>query len=422
MPKLRITNPTIKAHTTGERVELWDTVVAGLHLLITPGGAATYYVKYRAAGVQRKVKLGTTAALSADEARSEAKKVVGAVAKGADPQAAKQADRQALRMVDLFGDDTHDGWYLATYVKTAGKLGTAKTDKGIANDRYAIAKHLRSRRALMSKRVADVTVADLNRIKADLPASAWRKLRNILVVGFRHAEESGSLPAGSNPAARTRAATDAKRERYLTPEERQALEAALQTAAQIGPEAKGVARGTRGGLSPHLVRAIRLLALTGMRRGDVLALRWEWIDWQRGLIKLPTSKTGARDVPLTPQALAYLKRQKGTVARVGLVCCTTEGKPIHPENVERAWQSVRELAKLDGRDGKPAARLHDLRHSWASDAVSAGVPLYVVGAVLGHRVPTTTARYAHLHDHAVRAGVKAAGAAIERATSGRARA
>ena len=102
----------------------------------------------------------------------------------------------------------------------------------------------------------------------------------------------------------------------------------------------------------------------------------------------------------------------GATRATGFVCATR--RPMHPtqRNVERAWRAIREIAKLDGEDGKPASRLHDLRHSWASDAVSAGVPLYVVGAVLGH---------AHLHDAAIRDGLEKAGAAIEHATATAAR-
>jgi len=102
----------------------------------------------------------------------------------------------------------------------------------------------------------------------------------------------------------------------------------------------------------------------------------------------------------------------------GLVCPDRNGRRLAANNVERAWRALRVAAGLDGADGKPALRLHDLRHSWASDAVSAGVPLYVVGAVLGHRQPSTTARYAHLHDAAIRDGLAKAGAAIERASNG----
>lgn len=402
------------AKPQAKRYEL-DADGAGLRLRVTPNGVRVWTLRYRnAAGEQRRAKLGVYPDIKLGEARKRAATARDRIRNGEDPNADKEAAREALRMVDLFGrDDEQPGWYLKTYVTTAGKLGTAKTDKGIANDRSYISKHLRLRAALMRKRVDEVTLGELNRIKAATTPSTWRKVRNILIVGFRHAEEIGAIAPGSNPALRTNAAMDAKRERYLTPDERARLDAALGRAEEIGPAMKGVARGEAGGLSSHLVRVVRLLALTGMRRGEVLALRWEHIDWRHHQLRLPTSKTGARDVPLSPQAIAYLRAEQqrdGATRVVGLVCCTSEGHPIHPENVSRAWHSIRTAAGLG------ALRLHDLRHSFASDAVSAGVPLYVVGKALGHSQPNTTARYSHLHDAAIREGLAKAGAAIQSAT------
>lgn len=403
-----IRNAIRTAESTQRRGEVWDEGVRALHVQVTPNGVVTYYVRYRSGGTQRRLKLGRFPTLTVDEARKRAHDALAEVSKGRDPQIARKADRAALRMVDLLGADGNEGWYLTTYVRTAGKLGTAKSDKGISNDRSYIRTHVRSRSALMKKRIDAVTIADLNAIKADATPSSWRKVRNILLVVFRHAEEEGAIAPGSNPALRTKAVADKKRERFLTPAERQKLELVVR-------EGEATGRRSDGGLSPHMARGIRLLLLTGMRRGDVIALRWEWIDWRHAMIKLPNSKTGARDVPLSPQALSYLREQRGAGAgRIGLVCANENGGGLNPENVERAWQTIRKRAGLEG------VRLHDLRHSWASDAVSAGVPLYVVGAALGHRQPGTTARYAHLHDEAIREGLAKAGAAIEAATRGRA--
>ncbi len=384
----------------------------GLRLRVTPGGTKTWTLRYRAPNGDRvRMPIGkrgypvTTVA----EARRLALVELDKLNRGIDPRPEEHAERAAPRMADLFGAAGDEGWYLATYVHTAGKNATSKSAKGVANDRYAITRHLRARRGLMAKRVDEVTTGDLNAIKTDATASTWRKLRNILLVAFEHAEEIGAIEPGTNPVTRTKAATDRKRETFLAPEERRRLDDVLARVDELGP-------GMPGGLSHHLVVALRLLALTGLRRGDVLALRWEHVDWRHSIAKLPTGKTGGRDVPLTPQALAFLRaeqrRDGKAVHATGFVVAGAEGGAVHPENVGRAWRRVRMAAGLAG------VRLHDLRHSWASDAVSAGVPLYVVGAALGHRQPSTTARYAHLHDKAVREGLAKAGDAIERATKG----
>ena len=399
----------------GRRVEVWDDSCAGLFAFVSPRGTVTYYVKYRFRGSQRKYKLGTK--LTADEARVEARRVLREVDKGGDPQRERAADRRALRMIDLLGtsDDEdpargiYSGWFLSTYVRTAGKSvdgqRVSKTDHSIRTDRSFIHKHLRPRKALLRKRVDAVTTTDLKRIKEDVTAGTWRKLRNILRVCFRHCEEIGAIPPATNPAAAVAATRSRSVERYLTREERRQLEAALAEAERVGPR-------RRGGVSPHIVRALRLLSLTGMRLGEVLDMHWEHVNWAMGVVELPSSKTGPKRVPLTPQALSFLRREQSKTDGVGHVCSNELGCRITASNVQRAWRSIRTDAQL------PSLRIHDLRHSWASDAVSAGVPLAVIGKVLGHRSPATTARYAHVHDKALLEGLAKTGAVIEAATGG----
>lgn len=384
---------------------LRDDACPGLQLRVKPSGVKSWTLRYRAPTGQRRVTLGRYPVIGLSKARSEARRLIGEVATGGDPSAEKAEKRSALTVADIFGRKDEEGWYLQVHVRTAGRLGTAKTEHSIRTDRCYINKHIRSRRRLLSKPVATVTTADLERIKADLSPGAWRKVRNILRVGFRHAESLGAIPAGANPARRVTATPGRKVERYLSPAERRQLEDAIAKAESLGQR-------VTGGMRADIARALRILALTGMRLGEVLALRWEHIDWRHGQLRLPTSKTGAKSVPLTPQALDFLRTERGDLSRVGYVCATVDGRRITPSNVQRAWRSLRKAAKL------PDVRLHDLRHSWASDAVSAGVPLHVVGAVLGHRSPATTARYAHVHDEALKRALEVTGNAIATATGG----
>src|SRR5690606_2539789 len=131
-------------------------------------------------------------------------------------------------------------------------------------------------------------------------------------VCFRHAEELGVIVAGSNPASKVPARPGGKGERFLTPAERKALVAALARAARIGPWMKGQPRGTKGGLSPGYVRLFRLLILTGCRLSEIRLVRWENVDWHHRVLHLDQSKTGpAKDVPLTKQAIAFLKKERG---------------------------------------------------------------------------------------------------------------
>lgn len=392
------------AQATGTRVEVWDSEVPNLHLVAGTSGSAVWYIRYRADGRKRRHRLGDARALTPAAAREAARAIVGRAAVGEDP-AAEIRSRASVPTLGALLD-----WYIDTYVKTAGRLGSAKTPAGISGDRSRIDKHLRGK-TLASRRVTDIRPAEIQALRGDMTDSAWRKVRSILGVCFAHAVELGHLEA--NPVARTKARADRKRERYLAPDERRRVDEAIARAAKIGPSTKDVERGGRGGLSPHLVRALRILLLTGARRGEVVALTWEMLDERRKCLRRVPGKTGERDIPLSPQALAYLKSER--CGATGLVCTTGTGQPVHPANITRAWESIRAVAKL------PGVRLHDVRHSWASDAISAGVPLYVVGAVLGHRQPTTTARYAHLHDKAIQEGVAKAGNAIAKASAKRRR-
>jgi integrase len=126
-----------------------------------------------------------------------------------------------------------------------------------------------------------------------------------------------------------------------------------------------------------------------------LSLRWEWIGFERGCLVLPDSKTGAKVVPLGApalRALVELPRHEGSP-----YVLPAERGDGHFVGIQKPWQRIRAAAVLND------VRIHDLRHSFASVAVSGGDSLYLVGKVLGHRQSRTTERYAHLSDDPLRA-------------------
>ncbi len=136
------------------------------------------------------------------------------------------------------------------------------------------------------------------------------------------------------------------------------------------------------------VTCYRLLLFTGARLGEILTLKWSYIDWDRGLARLPDSKTGPKNLPLSGPALALIE----TLPRLQDNPHVLHGdrEEGHFVGIQKPWQRIRRFAKLDD------VRLHDLRHAFASIAVSGGDSLYLVGKVLGHRQASTTERYAHL--------------------------
>ena len=140
---------------------------------------------------------------------------------------------------------------------------------------------------------------------------------------------------------------------------------------------------------PESVAAIRLLALTGCRRSEVLNLRWRNVA--EDALNLDDSKTGPRAVPLGKAARAVVDALPGRRDPDAILFPRIAGIK-DPHRFITCWHAVREYAHL----GK--LRLHDLRHTAASQAVMSGENLPQVGKLLGHRRHRTTAGYAHLAD------------------------
>jgi len=168
--------------------------------------------------------------------------------------------------------------------------------------------------------------------------------------------------------------------------------------------------GGRGEILPGFILAIRLLLLTGARKGEILGLTWDMVDLDLGRIRLPDSKTGAKAFPLNQPAVELL----GSVVRRDdqpYVCGgQIPGRPI--VGLQKVWGRIRAKAGLEG------VRLYDLRHTFASVGVGSGLGLTLVGGLLGHREPSTTARYSHLADDPLREASNQIGARIGKALEG----
>jgi len=170
-----------------------------------------------------------------------------------------------------------------------------------------------------------------------------------------------------------------------------------------------------GRLRWQSVAAIRLLALTGMRRDEVLDLTWDMVDYHHRCLRLPDSKTGQKVVPVSDDALDIIRECRRAWEtcdhnpKPRYVLLSRTGKRILSSSLTRTWcRNVR--SRIPGFED---VRLHDLRHSMASDALMAGVPLAVVGKILGHRRVETTARYAHIADSVLSDAVQTVSRAIK---------
>lgn len=179
-----------------------------------------------------------------------------------------------------------------------------------------------------------------------------------------------------------------KRERYLTPDELARLGKVLDNARD----------------EPEAAFCIRLLLLTGCRLSEIQTVKWHHVDYRNGLLRLPDSKTGAKLVPIGKAAIEVLKAIPKIDGNAYVITGRKEAQ--HLTDMQKPWRRLRKRAGLDD------LRIHDLRHSFASDALQLGQDLTMIGRLLGHTQVQTTARYAHLKTDPVRAAADTVSGAV----------
>ena len=259
-------------------------------------------------------------------------------------------------------------------------------------------------------RVDKVARADIERLLIDVkagktaaPTDGERKPGSIPTGGSGVAAQCVALMStllafavarglrSDNPARGVKKPLTRKMERFLSEDEIARLAVALD------------ADSNRTG-NPYPAAAIKLLLLTGGRRGEILGLQWQHVDFEHQCLRLPDSKTGAKVVYLNAPALEVLAGLSHTESNPYVIPGKCERAPIG--GIDKVWFRVRAAAGLRG------VRLHDLRHSFASMGVAGGLSLPIIGALLGHKHPTTTGRYAHLSADPLRAANEVVGKRI----------
>ena len=360
---------------------VWDSGVPGFGARRQRSATVSYVLKYRTcAGQQRWHTIGRHGApWTPETARTEALRVLGDVAKGADPASVKAAAKAAPTVAELAAR------FLAEHAEAKRKPRTAREYRRLF-EKVILP-------ALGQKRVADATRQDIARLhhaKRATPTEANRALA-LLSVFFTFAERQGERPDGFNPCRHVERFPQRRRERFLSAEELARLGDTL--AAYQG--------------SPYHPATIKLLVFTGARLSEVLGLQWDWVSLERGEARLPDSKTGAKTIHLPPPALEVLSglpRLEGNPYVLGARRSTTF--------IEKPWRAIRETA------GLADVRLHDLRHAFASVAASAGMGLPIIGKMLGHTQAQTTQRYAHLASDPVKAAAATVAGKIATAMKG----
>ena len=365
----------VKLSTGDAETVLWDTDVKGFGCRVQRGGAKSYVLHYRAGTGRgaplRKLTIGRHGSpWTPETARKEARTLLGMIQHGADPAADKIARRQAPTVADLAER------FLAEHVEAKRKASTATEYRRLLT-RIILP-------ALGKRKVVDVTRHDVGRLHHGLRDAPYQANRVLAVLSkmFNLAEGWGLRPDGSNPCRHVEKFGERKRERMLSADELARLGDAL---AHMG--------------SPYAVAAVKLLVFTGARLGEVLGLRWEWIDFDRGEARLPDSKTGAKTLHLPPPALTVLSELPRQDGNPHVIVGLKTGAAM--VNLEKPWRAIRAAAGLYD------VRLHDLRHAFASVAASSGMGLPIIGKMLGHTQVATTHRYAHLASDPVKAAAAA---------------
>ena len=355
---------------------VWDTRHAGLGVRVRPSGHRSFIYVRKGEDGARRISLGPAALMGVEQARTKC---------------------LAIETGEWFDQvERRPGITFADFVAGPGR---ACVDRCKPSTQKIVRWLLRARLlpAFGPVPLHLITHADVNRwfdeYSRTAPGGANHAL-NVLIRILNHAVVCGHLD--TNPARGIKRNPRPKLTRFLSREEVRRLHRALDRHAGARPS--------------HACQAdiIRLLLLTGCRRGEIVTLRWQDVDGDT--LNLADTKAGPRRVFLNVQARAILERQPRTGSDWVFPSPLDPGRPLSPHLP--LWYLVRKEVGIED------VRLHDLRHTVASHAVLQGVPLPVVSRLLGHKQPSMTLRYAHVGDREIEAAAERIGAAIAQVLEG----
>ena len=433
----------LPAPASGSKIT-YDSEVAGYAVRVTANGAKAFILRYRFAGRSRLLTIGSYPDWSTTAAREEAARFKRRIDLGEDPMGERHDERGAPTVGQLV--DTFKAEHLPKRRPTTIRDYKAILDKIV-------------RPELGAMKVRDVTHADVERLHAKLSVrTPFRANRTAALLSKMMSFAIKRGMRSDNPVAGLERNAEEARERYLTVAELRALAQALREHSD-----------------QRSADAIRLLMLTGARRGEALGATWDMFDLDAGVWTKPSSHTKQKKlhrVPLSLPALGLLQAiRAGQDPHERFVFPGDKpGAPL--TDVKKSWAAVTAKATVLMRAGQPEApagklvarlqaqaaadgsqptgksvarlspaklptleacraaaqaegwalpagltdaRVHDLRHTYASLLVGAGMTLPVVGALLGHATPTMTQRYAHLADDPLRAAAERVAAALQAA-------
>jgi integrase len=375
---------------TGKEITL-DDEVTGFGVRITAAGARSYVLRYTTrAGRERTFTIGDATVWKTTDARAKARDLRRAIENGGDPLADIEDERAAPTVADLIKR------FREEHLPRKRESTRADYERML---RLHIGPHFGQHTKAADVRFEDVDALHRKITKAGSTYAANRCIA-VLSKMFSLAVRWRMRP--DNPAKGIERNPEVKRKRYLS-----------------GPEMARLTGALAKYPDKQAADIVRLLLLTGCRRGEAMAARWADLDLSTGVWSKPGSTTKQRTdhvVPLSAPARQLLADIAERYARehpkkpLGEYVFPGNGNSGHIVEIKKPWRHICKAAALTG------LRVHDLRHSFASQLASGGASLPLIGALLGHSNPSTTHRYSHLFDDPQRAAVERVGAVVTAAS------
>ncbi len=399
-----------RAKPRARKYEIPCSRVRGLRLRVLPSGKKVFVVRLFQAGRERRQRIGLVGQVTLAEAQRRVHELANgsparapAAAPPAAPVATPLVALPAIPVAETIRFEELVTLYRERHVETGAiKESTRINYRHSLKILEATFGHLR----LTEIRFSHVEAFHRALSHQKVAANGHVRLLNHM---FNKAAQWDLYPWGARlPTAGLSYFREEGRERFLSPAERGRLSRVLEEAASKKINERGALRWSH-------IAAIQLLCLTGCRESEILDLEWGWIDARVGVIRFPDTKTGKSIRPISDDVLDYLAELEDKHRQPGVpyVVYGRNHQRIHRSSLGAAWRRLRRRAGLDD------VRIHDLRHSAASDALNAGVSLEVVSAILGHRSFRTTQRYAHLANSVAREGTAKMTRAILRSSNRR---
>lgn len=376
---MRLTKRVIDSlEVKDKQYEVPDSEVKGLTVRIGANGRKSFCLLYRIGkgrtAPKGRLTLGTVQEWTIEQARDWARKKLVEAREGKDPAAQQKKDKTTPFFNDCF----------TSFIEHHKAHVKPKTIK-----EYEAGARLYILPRLGKKKVDKIQHSDIEALHFSLKNTPYQANRTVgtLSVFFNWCEKMGYIPRNSNPVKGIEKYKEYKREIYMQAED-------IRKIGKVIAELK-----EENNSDFYVLYAIEMLIYTGARLSEITSLKWEYIDFENKRINLPDSKTGFKVIPLSEYAIKLLKEIPDNKAGYVFKGIGVTG---HIVCVKRAWRRILERAGL----AESKWRIHDLRHSFASQAVSNGVSLPLVGAMLGHKTPQTTARYAHLQSDPVHSAME----------------